>query len=112
MRHTRRSARQWHIWLLPLLLLLLGGLLVLEPQGPRSPAGHPIAQLVLALLLYGVVMIWLWYTRGALANEDTRAQLQEYAYTGRPQRQKSAISTHEPWDNTWLPRQNNGHATD
>jgi hypothetical protein len=39
------------------------GLLVLEPQGPLSPAGHPIAQLVLALLMYGVVVIWLWGNR-------------------------------------------------
>jgi len=40
-----------------LLLFLLAGLLLLEPQGLLTPAGRPIAQLVLALLIYGVVWI-------------------------------------------------------
>jgi hypothetical protein len=111
MRHKRQGHMWWSAWLLLLLLLPLGGLLVLEPQGPRSPAGHPIAQLVLALLMYGVVVIWLWYHRWALANEDKREQQQERAYTGRQQRQEPAISIHEPWDDAWLSQQNNGHAT-
>jgi hypothetical protein len=118
MRHTRHSPisrllPRWDVWLPPLLLLPLGGLLVLEPQGPRSPAGHPIVQLVLALLMYGVVVLWLWCIRSALAHEAyKRARAQERAHTGRPQRPEPAISTHEPGDDAWLPWQNNGHATD
>jgi len=109
--YRRRGPRWWNVWL-PLLLLLLGGLLVLEPQGPLSPGGQPIAQLVLALLMYGVVLIWLWYNRWALANGDKREQQQERAHPGRQQRPEPPISTHEPWDNAWLPWQNNGHSTD
>ena len=76
-QYRRRRPRWYNIWL-PLLLLLFGGLLVLEPQGPLSSGGPPIAQLVLALLMYGVVAIWLQCNRRALRNQSyERAQAQE-----------------------------------
>ena len=78
MPYRRRGPRWWNVWL-PLLLLLLGGLLVLEPQGPLSPGGQPIAQLVLALLMYGVVAVWLRCNRGALVNKayDTGVRISD-----------------------------------
>jgi hypothetical protein len=112
MHHTRQGPRWWNIWL-PLLLLLLGGLLVLEPQGPLSPGGHPIAQLVLALLMYGVVMLWLRCNRGALVREAyEREQAQERMRVARQQRREPAMSTREPWDDAWPPWHNNGYDTD
>src|SRR6266545_758548 len=98
MHHTRQSPRGWNVWL-PLLLLLLGGLLLLEPQGPLSPGGHPIAQLVLALLMYGVVMLWLGCNRGALVHKEyEREQAQERARTLRQQTRVPAMNDDEPWD--------------
>lgn len=112
MRHTRRGLRWWNVWL-PLLLLLLGGLLLLEHQGPLSPAGHSIAQLVLALLMYGVVVIWLRYNRGALVNREyEREQAQMHTHTARQQRPELAISDDEPWEDAEPPWQNNQHDTD
>jgi hypothetical protein len=112
MEHKRQNLVRWYVWVPPLLVLLLVGLLVLEPQGPRTPAGHPIAQLVLALLIYGVVMIWLWCIRWALTNKaDKRAQQQERVHMVRQQLQEPVISTHESWDDVLLPWQNNGDST-
>jgi hypothetical protein len=103
---------RWYLWVPPLLILLLVGLLVLEPQGPRTPAGHPMAQLVLALLIYGVLGIWLWCIRRALTNkEDKRAQQQERMHTVRQQQREPAMSTQEPWDDAFLPWRSNGDST-
>jgi hypothetical protein len=111
MPYRRRGPRWWNVWL-PFLLLLLGGLLVLEPQGPLSPGGHPIAQLVLALLMYGVVVIWLWCNRGALVNKEyEREQAQVRTHTAKQQRRNLVMSDDEPWDNVGLPWQSNGHDT-
>jgi hypothetical protein len=112
MHHTRQDPRWWNIWL-PLLLLLLGGLLVLEPQGPLSPGGHPITQLVLALLMYGVVVLWLWCNRGAFINKAyEREQAQERMRASRQQKREIMMSDSEPWDDAWPPWQSNGHDTD
>ena len=65
------------------------GLLLLEPQGPRSPAGYPIVQLVLALLTYGVMMIWLWCMRWTVASKaDKRAQQQKRMHMVEQQQQE------------------------
>lgn len=112
MQYRRQGPRWWNVWL-PLLLLLLGGLLVLEPQGPLSPGGHSIAQLVLALLIYGVVVIWLRCNRGALVNKEyEREQAQERRRAARQQRREPIMSDHEPWDDAELPWHSNGHDTD
>jgi hypothetical protein len=112
MWHTRQGPRWWNIWL-AFLLLLLGGLLALEPQGPLSPGGHPIAQLVLALLMYGVVVIWLWCNRGAIVNKEyEREQAQERRRAARQQRRERMMSDHEPWDDAWQSWQSDGHDTD
>jgi hypothetical protein len=104
MRHTRQGPRWWNVWL-PLMLLLFGGLLLLEPQGPLSPAGHSIVQAVLALLMYGAVVIWLRYNRGALLNKEyEREQAQGRASMARQPRQEPIIHDDEPWDEVWLPR--------
>ena len=104
MRHTRQGPRWWNVWL-PLMLLFLGGLLLLEPQGPLSPAGHSIVQIVLALLIYGVVVIWLRYNRGALLNREyEREQAQARASTARQPQPEPIIHDDEPWDEAWLPR--------
>ena len=112
MWHIRRKPRWWNVWL-PLLLLLPGGLLVLEPQGPLSPAGHPIAQLVLALLMYGVVGLWLRCNRGAIVHKEyEREQAEERRRAARQQRRQRMLNDREPWDDTWQSWQSNGHDTD
>ena len=111
-QYRRRGPRWWNVGLL-LLLLLLGGLLVLEPQGPLSPGGHPIAQLVLALLMYSVIAIWLWCNRRALRHQAyERAQAQERRHAAGQQQRDCVLSDHEPWEDTGLPWQSNGHYTD
>jgi hypothetical protein len=49
-----RQGLTWYNALGP--LLLLAGLLVLEEQASLSPAGHRIAVLVIALLMYCLVL--------------------------------------------------------
>ena len=44
-------------------LFLVVGLLVLEEQAFLSPGEHQIAQMGIALLMYGLAMCWLWYNR-------------------------------------------------
>jgi hypothetical protein len=56
MWHTYQAPRGWHVWI-P--LLLLGGLLVVEPQIPLSPGGHEAVQFLIVSLMYGVFMSWL-----------------------------------------------------
>src|SRR5262249_50986788 len=112
MRHTRQGPRWWNVWL-PLILLLLGGLLLLEPESPLSPAGHSIVQVVLALLIYGVVVIWLRYNRGALLNKEyEREQAQGRAFMARQPRQEPIIHDNEPWDEAWPPWQSHEHDAD
>jgi hypothetical protein len=109
MQPKRQRPTWWNTWL-P--FLLLGGGLVLAHQLSRPPGGHQAAALALALLLFGVVMCWLWCTRGADDHEeDEYGQQQVRAYTGRQQRQEPVMSIHEPWDADWLPWQHNGHVT-
>lgn len=110
MQHTRQGPTCWHAWV-P--LLLLGGLLVLEHQIPLSPGGHQVAEMAIALLIYGLVICWLWYNRGALVNEEyKREQEQERAHKIRQQMRAPAMLDHESWDDVWLPWQSNGHDTD
>ena len=79
--------------------------LLLEPQGLLSPAGHSIVRIVLALLMYGVVVIWLRYNRGALLNREyEREQAQARASTARQPQPEPIIHDDEPWDEAWLPR--------
>ena len=90
----------------------LGGLLLLEPQGPRSPAGYPIVQLVLALLTYGVMMIWLWCMRWTVASKaDKRAQQQKRMHMVEQQQQEPDISTQDLWDDAWSSWKNNGYSS-
>ena len=109
MHHTRRGPRSWKAWVL---LILLGGLLMLEPQVSLSSGGHQIVQLAMILLMFGVVLYWLRHNRGALINEVYEREQKESVYKTVGKSQKSAISGHEPWDVAGLPRQNNGHSTD
>jgi ABC-type nickel/cobalt efflux system permease component RcnA len=111
-QYRRQGPRWYNIWL-PLLLLMLGGLLVLEPQGSLSPAGHPITQIVLALLMYGVVAIWLWCNRRAVLNQAyEHAQAQEHRHAAGQQQRDGGMSDHEPWEEVGPPWQSNGHYTD
>src|SRR5712691_7014084 len=113
MHHTRQDPTRWNARVPPFLLLLLGGLLVLEPQAPLPPWGRPIVQLVLALLAYGVFMLWLGCNRGALVNKEYECeQAQEYTQKARQLRRELIMGDHEPWDAAWLPWQSNGHNTD
>src|SRR5215831_16312426 len=106
-RPTRRGPRWWHVGV-P--VLALGGLLVLEHQAPLSPGGHTIAQLVIALLMYGVVRYWLHHNRGALLHEAyERARPQEVTRSTRQPRRESIRRARAPWDDAGRPWQNNGH---
>jgi hypothetical protein len=111
MWHTYRGPRWWHVWV-P--LLLVGGLLVLEPQTPLSPGGHQVAQFLIALLMYGIFISWLWCSRGARLHEEyEREQVQEHRRRARQQRRELSRSTHKLWEDTWQPWQSsNGHNTD
>jgi len=109
MHHTRRGPRSWKAWVL---LILLGGLLMLEPQVPLSSGGHQLVQLAMMLLMFGVVLYWLRHNRGALVNEAYEREQKEGVYKTVGQRQEAAIHDHEPWDDAGLPWQNNGHSTD
>jgi hypothetical protein len=113
MHYTRQGPIRRNAWVPPILLLLLGGLLVLEAQAPLPPWGRPIVQLVLALLAYGVFRLWLRCNRGALvhkAYEQERAQ--KCARPFRQQMRVPAMHDDEPWDDAWPPWHSNGHDTD
>ncbi len=110
MRHKRQGPTWWNAWV-P--LMLLGGLFVLEHQAPLSPSGHQIAEIALALLMYGLVICWLRCNRGALVHQEyEHEQQQERAYRVRQQRREPAISDHESWDDAWLSWQSDEHDTD
>ena len=99
MWHTHQGPRWWQVWL-P--LLLAGGLLVLEPQAHLSPGGHQFAQFLIALLMYGVFIGWMWRTRGAHLHEEyEREQGQEHRRRAGQQRRALSLSTHKPWEDTW-----------
>ena len=109
-QHTCQSPRWWHVWV-P--LLLVGGLLGLEPQAPLSPGGHQVAQFLIVLLMYGVFMGWLWCYRGTHLHEEYECeQAHEHACKARQQRRELAMSTYVLWEDTsrsWHSR--NGHNT-
>ena len=105
MQEKRQGPTWWNAWV-P--LLLLGGLLVLERQAPLSPGGHRVVELMIALLLYGLVMCWLWYTR----DHHWRQKGQKQAHKARKSGLASAMSDFEPWEDSWLLSQRNGHRTD
>jgi hypothetical protein len=111
MWHTYQGPRWWHVWV-P--LLLVGGLLALEPRAPLSPGGHQVAQFLIVLLMYGVFLGWMWCTRGArLHAEYEREQAQERTRRVRQQRREFSMSTHAPWEGSSLPWQSShGHHTD
>ena len=109
MRHKRQGPSWWKFWLA---LLLAGGLLVLERQAPLSPRGHQVVQLLIAFLMYGIVMCWLCYSRGALVHKaHEREQTEERLRQARRQRRVPAGRDDEPWDDARPPWQNNGHYT-
>ena len=110
MQHTYRGLRWWQVWG-P--LVLVGGLLMLEPQAPLSPEGHQVTQFLIVLLMYGIFMGWLWCYRGShLHVEDEREQAHEHVRQARQQRRELTMSTYVPWEDTvchWHSR--NGHDT-
>jgi hypothetical protein len=109
MRHKRQEPMWWHTWV-P--LLLLAGLLVLIHQVRLSPGGYQVAAFVMALLMYGFVMYWLWCTRRIPRHEAVeRAQQQERAHMGRQPRREPARSDCKSWDKAFIPWQTNGHST-
>ena len=96
MRHTRQGPRWWQTGVL---LLLLGGLLALEPQAPLSPGGHKVALLAMALLMYGIAAYWLRHNREALINETyAREQAQEWRRRARHQQRALVRSDDTPWE--------------
>ena len=100
MRHTRHGPRWWKTGGL---LLLLGGVLVLEPQAPLSPGGHKVALLAMALLLYGIAAYWLRHNREALINETyAREQAQEWRRRARQQQRALVMSDDAPWEDASL----------
>jgi hypothetical protein len=112
MRNNPQRPMRWYMWVPLLLLLPLGRLLILELQGPRSLAGHPIAQLMLALLMYGVVVLLLWGIRWVFTREEQQhRQHQERMHMVRQQQQELTLHTQEPRDDVWRPWQTNGDST-
>jgi hypothetical protein len=108
MRH-KRPASWWHTWV-PLLLLAV--LLVLVHQARLFPAGYQMIALVMALLIYGFVMYWLWCTRWTSRHSAVaRAQQQGRAHPGRQLRREPARRDQDFWDDSFIPWQNNGHST-
>ena len=109
-QHIGQRPRWWQVWA-P--LLLVGGLLVLEPQVPLSSGEHQVVQFLIVLLMYGVFMGWVWCSRGARLHEEyEREQAHERARKARQQRRERAMSTSIPWENTsrsW--HSSNGHNT-
>jgi hypothetical protein len=68
---------------------------------------------VLALLMYGVVVIWLRCNRGALVNREyEREQAQIHTHTAQQQRRDLVMDDSEPWEDAGPPWQSNGHYTD
>jgi len=95
-RHTRQGPRWWKTGGL---FLLVGGLLILEPQASLSPGGHKVALLAMTLLMYGIVAYWLRYNRGALIHETyAREQAQEWKRRARQQQRALVMSDDEPWE--------------
>jgi hypothetical protein len=111
MLHTYRGLRWWHVWV-P--LVLVGGLLGLEPQAPLSPGGHQVAQFLIVLLMYGVFMGWLWCYRGTCLHEEyEREQAYERARKARQQRRELTMSTSMSWEDASRPwHSSNGYNTD
>jgi hypothetical protein len=109
-QHIHQRPQWWHVCV-P--LLLVGGLLGLEPQAPLSPGGHQVAQSLIMLLMYGVFMGWLWCCRGThLHKEYEREQAHNYARKARQQRRELAMSpcmSREDTLRSWHSR--NGHNT-
>jgi len=106
----KRQAPRWRNAWGP--LLLLGGLLMLAHQVPLSPGGHRIAELVIALLMYGLVVYWLWYTRETPAFDDhTDEKKPKRTLQATQHPRASASRDHEAWDYSWLSAQRNGHNT-
>ena len=80
---------------------------MLEHQSPLSPGGHQVAEIAIVLLMYGVVVCWLRYNRGALVNQEyEREQKRERMSMARQPRQEPIIYDDEPWDDAWIPWQN------
>jgi hypothetical protein len=83
---------------------------MLEHQAPLSPSGHTIAQVVLTLLMYGVLIYWLRRNRGALINEAyEREQAQTQRHTTRQPERERVMDDEEPWDDATLPWHSYGH---
>jgi hypothetical protein len=110
MWHTHQSLQWWHVWM-P--LLLVGGLLGLEPQAPLSPGGHQVAQFLIVLLMYGIFMGWLWCYRGTCLHEEYEGeQAYERARQARQPWRERAMSTSVPWEDASRPwHSKNGHNT-
>ena len=109
MRHTLPGRTWWNFWLPLLLLLLLGGMLVLEPQVPLPAVGHQVVQLVLVLLIYGLVVCWFCCNRGALIlQEHEREKVQERKRRAKQHGRLFTKSDYAPWDDARLPWQRNG----
>ena len=97
MWHTWQRPRWWHVWV-P--LALVAGLLVLEPQASLAPGGHKVAQFLLALLMYGVFVGWMWCTRGTCLQEAyEREQAQEPLRRARQQRRDRSMHAYSPGRN-------------
>jgi hypothetical protein len=99
MQRARQGLQRWKIWV-P--LLLISGLLGLEPLAPLSTGGHQAALGLITLLMYGLVMGWLRHSRGALINETfTQEQAQARHDQHWPQQRALARSNSEPWEDDW-----------
>jgi UDP-N-acetylmuramyl pentapeptide phosphotransferase/UDP-N-acetylglucosamine-1-phosphate transferase len=56
MDRMNRHPAWWQLWLL---LLVLGGLAVLDARASLSSAGHKLVEAGIVLLVYGLIWLWL-----------------------------------------------------
>ncbi|HEY0607578.1 MAG TPA: hypothetical protein VGD58_31965 [Herpetosiphonaceae bacterium] len=54
-------------WLLEILMVLMIGLLLIEPSAPLTPGWHKAASLIMVFIVFGLVALWVHVNRAALA---------------------------------------------
>ncbi|HEY0733700.1 MAG TPA: hypothetical protein VGD69_02240 [Herpetosiphonaceae bacterium] len=54
-------------WILEILMVLMIGMLLIEPSVPLTPSWHKAASLILVIIVFALVGLWVHVNRAALA---------------------------------------------